>query len=223
MLKHCEKQIAQTISDPEEVMDTTNMEGVYEEDENYRQPIATSTPAPNHPRFGAHLKSDVIPLLEDLTDINEGKEETFSVSTDFYKKKLRLKVKKCKSLPKLLVILTNNKSTIDSKGKEKFEHCLRKVKRLKKKGREVELDEKEKLLKKAKKILVKELSLELDEKPVPVKQNKKEKPRGIQKNLFVVANKKELRQIISDAAKKQLGMNKVLEKLLQNHGNFEVA
>ena len=74
-------------------MDTTKVEGVHEEDDNYRQPMATSTPAPNHPRFGAHVKSDVIPLLEDLTEIIDQKEETFNASTDFNLKKLRLKNK----------------------------------------------------------------------------------------------------------------------------------
>ena len=85
----------------------------------------------------------------------------------------------------------------------------------------MEVDEKAKLLRKAKIVLIKELCLDLHEEPAL--QKRKEKPGRLQKNMFAVASKKELRQVISDAAKKQLGLKKLTEKLLHNKGKFEVA
>ena len=201
-------------------MDTT-VDSVFAEDENYREPIATSTPAPNHPHFGIKCRSNLSPTLDDLTEIVEEKEEILDADSDYNLKRLRLKIKRCTSMAKLLVVLTNNESTIEKREKGKFEQCVRKVKKFKKKRKEAESDnEKRKLLRKMKLTLIKDLNLEIDEKSVEQKQITKPKEKQI---MFSVSSKKELRQAIKDTAKKRQGMKKLQQKIIQNKRKFMVA
>ena len=201
-------------------MDTA-VDSALAEDENYTEPIATSTPAPNHPHFGINCRSNLSPSLDDLTEIVEEKEESLDVDTDYNLKRLRLKIKKCTSMAKLLVVLMNNKSTIEKREKGKFDECVRKVNKFKKKRKEAESDsEKRKLLRKMKLTLIRDLNLKLDDKSVEQKQVLR--PKG-KKIMFSVSSKKELRQAIKDAAKKRQGMKKLQQKITQNKRRFAVA
>ena len=197
------------------------MDSVPAEDENYTEPVATSTPAPNHPHFGIKCGSNLSPSLDDLTEIVEEKEESVDDDTDYNLKRLRLKIKRCTSMAKLLVVLMNNESTIEKREKGKFKQCVRKVKIYKKKRKEAESDsEKRKLLRKIKLTLIRNLNLELDNKSVEQKQIPKPKERKI---MFSFSSKKELRQTIKDAAKKRQGLKKLQQKIIENKRKFIFA
>ena len=197
------------------------MASVFTEDENYREPIATSTPAPNHPHFGFKCRSNLSSSLDDLTEIVEEEKEILDADTDYNLKRMRLKIKRCTSMAKLLVVLTNHEITIEKREKGKFEQCVRKVKKFKKKRKEAESDnEKRKLLRKMKLTLIKDLNLEIDEKSVEQKQITKPKEKQI---MFSVSSRKELRQAIKDTAKKRQGMKKLQRKIIQNRRKFMVA
>ena len=124
-------------------------------------------------------------------------------------------------MAKLLVVLMNNKSTIEKREKGKFDECVRKVKKFKKKRKEAESDsEKRKLLRKMKLTLIRDLNLKLDDKSVEQKQVLKPKEKKI---MFSVSSKKELRQAIKDVAKKRQGMKKIQQKITRNKRRFVVA